>query len=196
MRRFALTSALLALAACAGKAPSADTNAPAVEAPAADAPVDAPAADAPVDAPTADADAPAADADAPADEAVASAIDAPADPPVDAPSADTALRGVTWRLTRLGGAPVATEHSFTLSATEPGAMEGNGGCNRIFSNSVAIDGASLRFGGVGATRRACPELGAEQAFVHMLGQVDAWRIEGGALILSGGGRDLASFARG
>ena len=56
---------------------------------------------------------------------------------------------------------------------------GEGGCNRWFADVLANGAGELRFGPVGATRRACIDTGAQQhetTFLSMLTQVRSYRL--------------------
>ncbi|MGA9587458.1 MAG: META domain-containing protein [Terracidiphilus sp.] len=65
------------------------------------------------------------------------------------------LLGSAWQLQDLGG--VAADHgNATLTFPEPGKIAGNGSCNRFFG-SAEINGDSIKLGGLGSTRMACPE---------------------------------------
>ena len=78
-----------------------------------------------------------------------------------------------------------------------GRVGGLGGCNR-FGGRYAMDGDRLSFSPLMATRMACrPDImKAEQAFLDMLGQVKAMKLDGERLeLLDGAGKVLAVFDR-
>ena len=57
-------------------------------------------------------------------------------------------------------------------------VHGHGGCNRWFADVLANAAGQLRFGPVGATRRACLDDGMQEretAFLAMLEQVRSYR---------------------
>lgn len=108
------------------------------------------------------------------------------------------LEGVAWRLIEVKGAAVpllsgGKQPSLTLDGAQKKAS-GYSGCNNYFS-TYELNGASLKFGLIGATRRACPEPqnGVETAFLQVLEGTRGWRIEKGILILLDGEAVLARF---
>ena len=106
------------------------------------------------------------------------------------------LQGREWKLVELGGQPVATPAEFTspfitFEADTPG-VTGNTGCNSFFGG-VDVSGASMLFGVLGSTRRACPDpiADVERRFLQALGETRTWRIEGSQLLLLSGDTVLA-----
>ncbi len=83
------------------------------------------------------------------------------------------LTGVTWELTHLGDMVVDAESGIYIQFRNDGQFGGNAGCNRFFG--AAQFGESLNLGGIGATRRACPEPAnsLEYSFLEALGQTTA-----------------------
>jgi hypothetical protein len=73
---------------------------------------------------------------------------------------------------------------------------GFAGCNSFFGGYI-LDGASLTFGLIASTRRACPEQESalEAKFLGVLGRTSAWRVQDGMLLLTDGGAPLARFTR-
>lgn len=106
--------------------------------------------------------------------------------------------GVEWHLLEVGGAPVsvpAGERKPELMLDpEEGTATGFGGCNGFFA-SYRLDGESLSFGPVAATRRFCQEGGAvEAALMVALAKTSGWRISSGELLLLAGDEVVARFA--
>ena len=100
---------------------------------------------------------------------------------------DRTLVNTYWKLVDLRGAPVAVtpnqrEPHLILQA-QANRVVGSGGCNRL-SGSYTLHGDFVGFGGVAATRMACPG-GMEQegAFLRTLGDVKSWRVRGDELTL-------------
>jgi len=60
-----------------------------------------------------------------------------------------------WKLTHLGEMIMGGEAEIYIQFREDGQFSGSAGCNRFFGQIELTD--PLIFGGVGATRRACPE---------------------------------------
>lgn len=112
----------------------------------------------------------------------------------DAP-APPALEGMEWVLTHLEGeaVPAGVEATLHLDG-ETRRVTGSGGCNR-FSGTYTLTGGSLVFGGVAATRMACPSpaLEVEDAYFRVLGMVGSYEITGAALELLGEEGPLLRF---
>jgi heat shock protein HslJ len=111
----------------------------------------------------------------------------------DAPAT---LAGTSWRLAELNGQPVTGTEPLTLvfDATEPRAS-GNGGCNQ-FNGPYTQNGASLRFGPLVSTRRACADPAGnaqETAYFQALESTTRSSQEGGALVLYRGNQVVARF---
>jgi heat shock protein HslJ len=111
------------------------------------------------------------------------------------------LEGTRWRLVEVNGAEVPTlangkQPSLMLDAAQKKAT-GYAGCNNFFA-AYALDGSSLSFGPVGATRRACqgPETAVETAFLKAMSGTRGWNIRAGELFLLAGGEVLARFTAG
>jgi heat shock protein HslJ len=69
---------------------------------------------------------------------------------------------------------------------------GYAGCNRFFGG-YELEGAELKFGPIGATKRACPdsEESVETEFLKVLDATRRWRIVDGTLELLNGDQVLA-----
>jgi heat shock protein HslJ len=117
-------------------------------------------------------------------------------PPSGAQTAD--IEGIQWFLTEVGGAPVSPlaggkQPHMLLDPVEKQAT-GFAGCNHFFG-SYELDGSSLTFGPMGATRMACPDLetGLETSVFDALERTRKWKIEGGDLLLLDADAVLARF---
>ena len=86
------------------------------------------------------------------------------------------LVGTAWRLEDLAGTGVLDRVQATLEFPEPGRTGGLGSCNR-FNGVVTIEGDSIHFGGIAATRRACPEAVMQQETKYFAALQDAERYE-------------------
>ena len=74
--------------------------------------------------------------------------------------------GVTWTLVEVGGAPFSD--SATLEFGEDGQVSGQAPCNRFtFTNSIPYPW--FETGPIAATKMACANLQAEDAFLTNLG---------------------------
>ncbi|GAA6199641.1 META domain-containing protein [Aquicoccus sp. SU-CL01552] len=99
-----------------------------------------------------------------------------------------------WQLVELDGAPyVATA---TLHFPEPGRIAGEAPCNR-YSGVMTTPYPWFDAAQVISTRRACPEMAAEQAFLSALAAMDEAEVSGGTLILrNAAGREMVFTADG
>ena len=71
------------------------------------------------------------------------------------------IEGTQWYLVEVAGSPVSpmAHDKQPHIMLDPGQKRATGfaGCNNFFG-SYELDGASLKFGPVGSTRMACPDL--------------------------------------
>lgn len=101
------------------------------------------------------------------------------------------VQGRDWHLVALPGTDVDPEGMwFRVEGSE---LTGNGGCNHLFGNEVAVGEGTFTFGPVGSTRMACPNLSDEQTFVRVLGEIDGYTLEGDLLTLRTGDAERATF---
>lgn len=72
-------------------------------------------------------------------------------------------------------------------------LTGFGGCNSMMGSYKLGDGA-ISFPGLGSTKKYCQDVQpTENAIKQALGQVDAYKMEGGVLKLMGGGKEMAAL---
>ena len=118
------------------------------------------------------------------------------------PSHGPALQGQPWVLQTLGGKPAAggaggQPLDMELLA-EDMRVGGFSGCNR-YSGSYSLSGdteqgSALGFGPMAGTMMACAEGGElERAYLQMLGQVTAYRLQGEELSLLAGAEVVATY---
>ena len=83
------------------------------------------------------------------------------------------LADTAWRLTHLGEMVMDDDADVYIQFQMDGQYAGFAGCNRFFGNAEFADTLSL--GGVGATRRSCPEPANsyEYSFLEALGNTSA-----------------------
>jgi heat shock protein HslJ len=111
------------------------------------------------------------------------------------------LAGTRWTLSQLNGqAPVRglgdATPTLEFAAGEPRAS-GNGGCNQ-FSGPYTQDGASLRFGPLVSTRRACADEAAnrqETAYLRALESTTRFTATAELLTLYAGDQAVAQLSR-
>ena len=114
-------------------------------------------------------------------------------------SAAQEMENIEWRLVEVEGrdiSPPAGE-KWPFMKLDPVKKQAAGfaGCNNFFAG-YAREGASLSFGLIGSTRRACegPQDETERDFLKALGSTRSWQIIDGVLILSAD-KVLARFKR-
>ena len=117
--------------------------------------------------------------------------------PAHAQGGSTPLAGTSWLLVELNGQPLAPGGDpLTLQfAVDEQRVSGYGGCNE-FSGPYTQNGASLRFGPLLSTRRACadPALNAQEtAYFEALESTTRHSVEGGQLVLYRGNQVVARF---
>lgn len=88
------------------------------------------------------------------------------------------LVGSQWWVEDIQQGGVIDNSRTTLHFPEPGRVAGNSGCNR-YMGGYERDGASIRFGRLAGTMKACPEalLNQERRFLDAMAEVVAWRID-------------------
>jgi heat shock protein HslJ len=116
------------------------------------------------------------------------------------PGAEVAgIEGIQWYLTEVGGSPVSptADDKQPHILLDPAQKQATGfaGCNHFFG-SYELDGSSLTFGPMGATRMACPDLetGLETSVFEALEKTRKWKQAGGALLFIDGDEVLARFS--
>ena len=116
--------------------------------------------------------------------AVAAQVGAPpaAGPPSDSPG----LTGTAWKLVELFGKPVAAvgeESPHLILKEAERRVEGFGGCNRFSGSYELQEGGRIKFAGVAATMRACPDMEVEAELFRALGMADGYAVGEGRLSL-------------
>ena len=116
------------------------------------------------------------------------------------PGAQTAgIEGFQWYLTEVGGLPVSPmadgKQPHILLDPAQNQVTGFAGCNHFFGR-YELDGSSLTFGAMGATRMACPDLetGLETSLFEALENTSQWKKSDGELLLLDGDAVLARFS--
>jgi heat shock protein HslJ len=108
------------------------------------------------------------------------------------------IEGPEWQLVEVSGAavsPLAGERQpFIRFDAAKKQAAGFSGCNNFFSG-YELDGPSLNFGPVGATRMFCEGASGEveMRFMEALEQTRAWKLRRGVLLLLKDGKVLAGF---
>jgi heat shock protein HslJ len=117
------------------------------------------------------------------------------------PGAQTAgIEGIQWYLTEVGGSPVSPmagdKQPHMLLDPEEKKATGFAGCNNFFGR-YELDGPSLKFGPLGSTRMACPDLetGLETSLFEALESTRKWKKADGELMLLNGDAVLARFSQ-
>ena len=93
-----------------------------------------------------------------------------------------------WRLVELDGDPY--DATATLRFPEPGRIAGEAPCNR-YSGVMTTPYPWFDAAQVISTRRACPEMAAEQAFLSALAAMGEAEVSGDRLLLrNAAGREM------
>lgn len=108
------------------------------------------------------------------------------------------LLNTQWRLTTLGdevvdNPPGERAVHFVLQPSNT-SIVGFSGCNRMFGRYV-LEGASLKFDGMGGTRMFCEgRMELEQKYLALLGNAAGWKITGNTLqLLDASAKAVATF---
>ena len=109
--------------------------------------------------------------------------------PAKVEQATVALWGTAWRLENLAGAGVLDRAQATLEFPSEGRASGNSSCNR-FNGVVTVEGSTIQFGGIAATRKACAEaaMRQEDAYFAALREAERFEIDGESLRIYAAGR--------
>jgi|GEM_PF-893728 len=108
----------------------------------------------------------------------------------NAPSASAVpaeLVGDAWQVVEIAGEPTDADVATTLEIAADGAIGGSGGCNRYFGKAEIDADGGLRFGGIGATRMACPEaiMAQESRYLATLEEVSGFSLADDTLRFTG-----------
>jgi heat shock protein HslJ len=118
-----------------------------------------------------------------------------APPSESQPSSAIPLEGTRWKLVELDGKPIqmpaGADDPYVQLQAAGGTLEGFAGCNRIMG-AYKLDGDTLMFPGVAASRRFCESTAAiEQGFLAALTAARSYRISGSSLELLAEAKTLA-----
>ena len=107
------------------------------------------------------------------------------------PALSDGLTGIDWHLVGLEGQDLAWEASLRLDGDR---VTGKAPCNRFFGTN-ASPLPNVRFGAMGATKMACPDLAAETAYFEALQAMQRAELDQGHLYLIGPEGRIMEFAR-
>lgn len=107
------------------------------------------------------------------------------------PALSDEIAGVDWHLVGLEGQEIAWNASLRLDGDK---VTGKAPCNRYFGTNAATLPA-ISFGGMGATRMACPDLAAETVYFEALQAMQRAELDQGHLYLIGPEGRIMEFAR-
>jgi heat shock protein HslJ len=98
---------------------------------------------------------------------------------------DNAIEGIKWVLTELNGAifPEGSKEAWFIMDPASGRVHGNTSCNNFFGQYQLLGNGRLRFGKMGATKMACPDMSHEQALHHVFETADNYTVAEGVLSL-------------
>ncbi len=100
--------------------------------------------------------------------------------------AGAGLPGSTWVLTALGGSEDTADIFPTIEFGADGTVSGFAGCNR-YNGSYSLDGTTLSFGPLAATKMGCPPPASEveAAFLQAMSGVTSFTLAPDRLVLDG-----------
>jgi heat shock protein HslJ len=107
------------------------------------------------------------------------------------PALSDEIAGVDWHLVGLEGQEIAWNASLRLDGDK---VTGKAPCNRYFGTNAATLPA-ISFGGMGATRMACPDLAAETVYFEAMQAMQRAELDQGHLYLIGPEGRIMEFAR-
>lgn len=119
---------------------------------------------------------------------------APAEP---LPTLPSGLIDGVWKVTSIGGRPVAGERPVTLSIAADQRAGGHSGCNNYFAEA-SITRSAIAFGPAASTRMACAPvlMVQEDAYFAALAAVASFQLEGTTLrLLDAAGIPLIGLVR-
>lgn len=101
------------------------------------------------------------------------------------------LAGTSWVVAGIGGTPVSLPEPPRIEFGADGQIAGSTGCNSM-TGTYAVDGASLSFGPLATTKRACeaPHGEVETILLEALAGVTGWEVGGDGLLRLTGGIDV------
>lgn len=103
------------------------------------------------------------------------------------PDTSAGIEDLLWSLTSLGGSALVPESTITMDLTD-GAASGSAGCNS-YSGTYELSGASISFGPMATTRKACPEppglMDQENQYLTELQNVEAYQMDSSGLQMFG-----------
>lgn len=107
-------------------------------------------------------------------------------PPAPAAGTDSALAGVTWEASELGGRQLVIENPPTLVFRDDGAFALFGGCNRFRGKVQAADGRLVFPASMAGTRKACPSprTELEKATLEALASTTGYKRNGPLLVFT------------
>lgn len=127
---------------------------------------------------------------------IALAVTACAMPPAGSPPSAASLTGTEWRLTALGSDAALPQPQATLTFPEAGRVAGHTSCNRFFG-SVSLEGSTIHFSQLGATRMACigPADAQERRVLKSLESANRFVLSGDTLEIHAPGADTLRYTR-
>ena len=116
-----------------------------------------------------------------------------------APPAATAnpLAGAPWVAQEIATLPVLAEHPATLEVKADGSVSGKSGCNG-FAGASTLQGDSIAFGALAATKMGCPgpQMEQEGRYFAALAASRRYLLDGDTLrLLDAGGATLVLYRR-
>lgn len=107
------------------------------------------------------------------------------------------LAGPAWVAEEIAALPVLSDHPATLEVQPDGSVSGKSGCNG-FAGASTVQGDSIAFGALAATKMGCPEPQMEQEgrYFAALAASRRYLLEGDTLrLLDAGGATVVLYRR-
>jgi heat shock protein HslJ len=101
------------------------------------------------------------------------------------------LAGTAWVVAGIGGTQLSLPDPPRIEFGSEGRVAGSTGCNSMMG-TYAVDGASLSFGPLATTKRACesPRGEVETRLLEALAGVTGWEVGGDGLLRLTGGTEI------
>ncbi len=106
---------------------------------------------------------------------------------------NSGLSGVKWKLTEINGIRITESNPgypevFIIFSDENNSFSGNSGCNSFFGKFGITNDDWITLSGIGATKKACPDMSVEDVFLKTLSSVNRFSLEGEKLTLMKNGK--------
>jgi heat shock protein HslJ len=109
------------------------------------------------------------------------------------------LKGTEWQLSEVNGKKVDSINPgmviFIILEDSSDNVTGFAGCNDITGTYELNGKDGIKFPELNSTKKACPDQDKENNFLHQLGAVDSYEVNGDRLTLSQKGKPILKFRK-